>query len=144
MDKDAIDDVIRRSLVCRLAMADGDQPYVVPVSFGYDGRSLYFHGRAAGKKIEMLKRNSRVCFEFDVDVEIVPKEKACGWGLKYRSVIGTGRATFIEDHEQKARALNAIMRQYAGRDFDMPDDNVRRATVLRVDIDTLTGKQAGY
>ena len=35
-----IETVIKGSKVCRLAMVDQDKPYVIPMSFGYDG-SLY-------------------------------------------------------------------------------------------------------
>ena len=50
MDKEKIDAVIREARVCHLGMTDGNTPYVVPLSFGYDGHYLYFHGKSAGKK----------------------------------------------------------------------------------------------
>ncbi len=42
-DPDAIASVIRRSTVCRLGMSDDNQPYVVPMSFGYKDGAVYFH-----------------------------------------------------------------------------------------------------
>jgi hypothetical protein len=41
--RERIDEIIRGCEVCHLGMADRDQPYVVPVSFGYDGQDVYFH-----------------------------------------------------------------------------------------------------
>ncbi len=38
-----IDEIIRAALVCRIAFANGDEPYVVPISFGYDGKALFIH-----------------------------------------------------------------------------------------------------
>lgn len=48
-DRKVIDDMIRRSRVCRLAMCDEDRPYVVPLNFGYDGSFLYFHAAQEGR-----------------------------------------------------------------------------------------------
>ena len=42
-DQTDIDNIIKEARVCRLAMADKDQPYVVPLNFGYDYPYLYFH-----------------------------------------------------------------------------------------------------
>jgi len=35
-EESAIEGIIRQSLVCRLAVSDGIQPYVVPLCFGYE------------------------------------------------------------------------------------------------------------
>ena len=86
-DKLAIEKIINASLVCRLALSDGNQPYIVPLCFGYQDRTLYFHSALEGKKIDILKKNKRTCFEFDVNSEIIKAEKACKWGMKYQSVI---------------------------------------------------------
>lgn len=139
-----IEDIIQKAKVCRIAMVDGDEPYVVPVCFGYKKNSLYIHGANAGRKIDILKRNNRVCFEVDVDVEIVSKEKACNFSTKYRSVIGTGKAYILEKDEEKQRALNVIMKHYAGREFSFTKAELDSVLVWKVDIESLTGKKAGY
>ncbi len=58
-DRKDIDGIIRRCRVCRLAMCDGSQPYIVPLSFGYDGSFLYFHTAREGRKIDIIKRNKK-------------------------------------------------------------------------------------
>ena len=55
-----IDSIIRSAPVCRLAFADGKEPYVVPVSFGYDGETIYIHTAKSGRKIDFIEANSRV------------------------------------------------------------------------------------
>ena len=99
--------------VCRLGLCDEGQPYVVPVSFGYDGESVYIHGAGEGRKVEVLKRNSRVCLEFDLLNELVTAEQACSWTMRYESVVAFGRARFLDDAEEKHRALCCIMAQYS-------------------------------
>ena len=144
-DRTELDRIIRRAQVCRLAMVDGHRPYVVPLCFGYDGHCLFFHTAAAGRKIDILRRNPRVCVEFDVDCRPVSADDPCGWTMGFRSVLGVGRAEFVEDPEGKRRALDLIMRQYAGPDLHpiYREDQVQRILVLRVHLQTLTGKAAG-
>jgi uncharacterized protein len=140
-DRAAIDAVIRRSQVCRLGLADGREPYVVPLCFGYDGRALYLHAAREGRKLEILRRNDRVCFEFDIFEGIVEAEAACHWGVRYQSVIGTGTARMIEDLQGKREALALIMAQYSTRTFAFPGEMVEKTAVVEVEIETLTGKQ---
>ena len=70
-DKGAIESIIRRASVCRVGMSADGQPYVVPVCFGYDDGTLYFHSSTTGRKLDVLRKNNAVCVEFDVDREIV-------------------------------------------------------------------------
>jgi len=142
-DLNEIESIIRRSVVCRLALADQNEPYVVPLSFGYKDNTLYFHSASKGKKIDMLKKNSRVCFEFDIDYEIIKADKACEWGMRYKSVIGFGEASFVEGAESKRRALDVIMAQYADGSFSFPETRITNTVVIRVDIEDMYGKQSG-
>lgn len=141
-DQPAIEDVIAKSRFCRLAMSDGDTPYIVALCFGYENNTLYFHSAPKGRKISMLQKNPRVCVQFDCDLELQPAEKPCAWGLGFKSVIGFGRASFVEDPEAKRQALAVIMRQYTRGEFEFDDAGLRKTLVVRVDFDELTGKQA--
>jgi len=143
-DPAAMESIIRRSMVCRLAMAEDNRPYVVPLCFGYRDRTLYFHCAREGKKTDILRKNPRVCVEFDIDPELVTAAEACKFDLKFRSVIGFGRAYLLEDPEERRQGLEAIMRHYAGKSFSYPDEIVGKTTVIKVEIESLTGKQAGY
>ena len=95
-----IEDVIRNSLVCRLGMSRNDRPYVVPLSFAYSDNTLYFHSTGEGLKLEILQQNPNVCVEFDIDQEVIQGDKPCKWGMKYRSVIGFGKASRVENLEE--------------------------------------------
>jgi uncharacterized protein len=139
-----IESVIKKSFVCRLAMCDADQPYVVPICFGYKENVLYFHSAGAGRKIDILKKNNRVCFEFDIDAELAKKgEDRCDWGMTFQSVIGSGKAVILEDEESKRKALDIIMGQYDQGDFQYADAKMKITTVFKVDIEEMTGKRSG-
>lgn len=141
-DPAAVEAIIRQSTVCRLAMCAGGQPYIVPLSFGYRDRTLYFHSAPTGEKLRFLRSNDRVCFEFDLDSRVVKGETVCGWTVAYHSVIGTGRAFFIEGSAAKREALEIIVAQYGGDGADIAQHAVDTTLIFAVAIDTLTGKQS--
>jgi nitroimidazol reductase NimA-like FMN-containing flavoprotein (pyridoxamine 5'-phosphate oxidase superfamily) len=70
-------------MVCRLAMTDKNRPYIVTLCFGYKDDTLYFHSAGQGKKLD--KKNNSVCFEFDIDYKPIKSDKACKWGMTYKS-----------------------------------------------------------
>ncbi len=55
-DVQAIEAIIQRALVCRVAFCDHGMPYIVPMSFGYEARTLYLHSAAAGRKFELFQQ----------------------------------------------------------------------------------------
>ena len=87
-ERSEIDEVINKCEICRLGLSDENKPYVVPMNFGYKNNRLYFHCAKEGRKLDIIRKNPEVCFEFDLVPEILKAEKACNWGIKYKSVIG--------------------------------------------------------
>jgi len=141
-DRREIEAVIREARVCRLGLSDGGEPYVVPLCFGWDGEALYFHGDSAGRKMEILARNDRVCVEFDITDGMREAERACAWSISYRSVIAFGRARVVEDHAEKRRALERIMAQYSSGAHVFSEESIRRTAIVRVDVERLSGKRS--
>ncbi|MDP6627262.1 MAG: pyridoxamine 5'-phosphate oxidase family protein [Methanopyri archaeon] len=142
-DREEIESILERATVCRLGMCADGEPYVVPLSFGYvDGR-LYFHSASEGKKLDILRGNGKVCFEVDVDTEVIPAKSPCGWGMRYASVIGFGTASIVEDLDEKRSALDIIMTHYGGHGANYPALMLRKVAIIRVDIENMTGKRSG-
>lgn len=143
-DSGEIAAIMHKATVCRIALADDNCPYIFPVNFVVRNNYLYFHSSPEGRKIDILRRNSQVCFAIDIDTETVPGDLPCSWGTRYRSVIGFGRASFLETTE-KQQALNYLMEKYAGlNDFAYKAETLEKVAVLRVGIDKITGKKSGY
>ncbi|MFQ5996622.1 MAG: pyridoxamine 5'-phosphate oxidase family protein [Dehalococcoidales bacterium] len=143
-DINEIGKIIKKATVCRLGLVDGDEPYVVPVCFGYEGNALYFHSALEGRKIELIKRNNKVCFEIDSDVELLRGEQACGFTMKYRSVIGVGRAHILGNDGEKIHGLNVLMKQYSEGEFSFSKEKLALALVVRIDIESITAKKSRY
>lgn len=143
-DEKEIRAILASTNVCRLAMCDGNRPYIVPMNYGFDADRLYLHCASEGKKLDLIRANPNVCFEVDIDAEVITGETACDWTLRYRSVVGYGQAHVIDNLLDKARGLSVLMRQFSDKSFEFPVDALRGVTVLRVDIESMTGKKAGF
>jgi len=142
-ERAAISEIIGKCQVCRLALCLDDQPYIVPVSFGYDETSIYFHSARAGKKIDILAVNANVCFEFELEVAILPDETApCEWTFSFQSVIGFGKVKELSTAEEKRSGLAHIMQQYSDKNWNFGDSALSRVRVFRIVIDSMTGKQS--
>lgn len=143
-DRAEIEAIIRADRVMHLALAHDNVPFLVPVFYGFDGSALYFHSASAGTKIEILKANDRVCFEITVDHGVVTAEAACDFEAQHRTVIGSGRARFVEDEAEKIRALDLIVAKFTDRGFEYPKAKLGITTVIRIDIERITGKSYGF
>jgi nitroimidazol reductase NimA-like FMN-containing flavoprotein (pyridoxamine 5'-phosphate oxidase superfamily) len=138
-----IDAILLKAAVCRLGLIDHDTAYIVPLNFGYSNNCLYFHSAHMGKKIELLKKNAVVCFEVDIDHEIIETGIACTWTSKYASVIGYGKASFITDPAQKKDAFQCIINHYSpGSSYTFADKNLKETTVIKIEITQVTGKKS--
>jgi nitroimidazol reductase NimA-like FMN-containing flavoprotein (pyridoxamine 5'-phosphate oxidase superfamily) len=138
-----IDEIIRSALVCRIAFADDNEPYVVPVSFGYDGEAIFVHTATSGRKIDFIGINNRVCFELEANVSIQSDDRdACAWTFAFESVIGYGTVIELESAEDRAFGLNQIMLHYSDREWDIDEAAAATTRVWRIDIESVTGKRS--
>ncbi len=144
-DINLIESLIEKAPVCRLGLSSNNMPYIVPLNFGYKDRCLYFHSAKEGRKISMIESNMNVCFEVDIEHELIEAEEACKWGMKYYSVIGFGKAFIVEDPEEKRKGLDVIMAHYShSSHYEYPESQLQNMLIIKVQIDQMTGKQSGY
>ncbi len=143
IERSEIDQIIKNSEVCRIAFAKDNIPYIVPLSFGYDGKNLYIHTATRGKKIDFIKSNNTICFEFDLDVKTISHATiGCKWTAAYRSVIGNGKIYEIYDKKQMADGLNQIMLQYSGKKWEFTEKMLNNVRVWKIEIVEITGKKS--
>jgi nitroimidazol reductase NimA-like FMN-containing flavoprotein (pyridoxamine 5'-phosphate oxidase superfamily) len=141
-DKAAIRAIMEEAPVCRIGLSDDGTPYVVPMNFGLGENCLYLHCATEGRKLDIIRKNDRVCFEMDLLREIAQGPEACGWGARYESIIGFGRAAIVEILAEKRSALDRIMDHYgADGPFAYPEETLARTAVIRIDIESVTGKR---
>lgn len=144
-DIHVMEEILNKADVIRIAMVDGDEPYIVAMNHVYLDGCIYMHSAKEGRKIDVLKRNSRVAFEVDTDVEIVLREEACSCTTKYRSVVGIGNSVLIDDAKVKKTVLDEIMKKHTTRvAFEYPEKVFERTLIIKIDIDSMTGKKSGF
>ncbi len=98
LNNEQIEEVLKKQIIGRIG-CDGDgQIYVVPVSYAYDGKYIYVRS-FEGKKIEMMRKDPRVCFQVD------DTENMANW----RSVIGWGQFEELSDVIQRNKALQLLI-----------------------------------
>lgn len=143
-DMHGITEILDRCRTASVAMLDGDKPYVVPLSYGYErkGSSLifYFHCAREGKKADLLKQNNRVCFTIFEEGELLRAEAPCGWGYAYSSVVGTGVVEFLEDSAEKRAALQKIFALQTGTTVEFTEAQAASVCVFRICSEDYTGK----
>jgi hypothetical protein len=139
-----IEAILKRAKICSLGINDDGMAYVVPVNYGYDAGSLYIHSAKEGRKIDILRRDNRVAFAIHTDAELVEADKNCGWGMKYRSVMGLGKASLLSGPEEKEKALGIIMQQHGSSSAEFDPAQVEKILIIKVEIGSITGKKARY
>ena len=143
-DENQIRHILDTAKVLHLGLAVNDEPYVVPMNYGYtmeEGRlTLYLHSAVRGKKLDMLRANPNVFFELDCDLKPFDGVKPCQYGLSYSSIMGRGEAVLVEDAEEKMKAMTVLMKTQTGRDFSFNEELVSIVAVVRIDVAEYTAK----
>lgn len=144
-DQSEIETILQKALVLRLAMCHDNQPYIVPVNFGYSEGRVYFHSGLEGMKMDFLAANQRVCFEVDANVEMLPADKPCAWSVRSESVVGFGRAEVVQDQDERLKGLRLIVEHYAGPgDYDFPEEVLEQTAVVCIKVEQMSGKRKGF
>ena len=143
-DPEQILHILDTGKVLHLGLAVDNEPYVVPMNYGYtmeDGKlTMYLHSALKGRKLDMMRANSKVFFEIDCDLQPFEGRVACQYGLVYSSIMGRGTATIVEDVEEKKKAMSILMKTQTGKDFSFEDRLVSIVAVVRIDVAEYTAK----
>lgn len=143
-DIDTVIEILEKSKVLHLGLVDGDEPYVVPMNYGYtmdDGKlTLWLHGATQGRKYDIIRKNSKVFFEMECDLQPFEGDVACKYGISYTSLMGRGTAVIVEDSQEKQDALTFLMKTQTGMDFEFNDKLASVVSIIRIDVIDYTAK----
>jgi nitroimidazol reductase NimA-like FMN-containing flavoprotein (pyridoxamine 5'-phosphate oxidase superfamily) len=137
-----IEEILNKAKVLRIALCENNIPYIIPLNFGYKDKCIFIHCANKGKKIDILKKNNNIAFEVDIETQIVSSEVACDCSMKYKSVVGYGKAYFISDLKEKKQDLDVIMSHYFKGSFEYSPREMEKTCLIRVEIETVTGKKS--
>lgn len=143
-DINEIINILNKSKVLHLGLVDGDEPYVVPMNYGYEfveGKLIiYLHGARRGRKLDIIRKNPKVFVEMECDIVPFEGEVACKYGITYASVMGRGTAVITEDADEKIHALTVLMKTQTGKDFEFNEKLASVVSIIRIDITEFTAK----
>ena len=140
-------ELMRRCPVCRVAVMDGEIPYILPLNFGLTRSpqgelTLYFHGARDGKKTELFAAAPMAGFELDLVHDLVPGKSVCQYSIRYESICGYGRLEELTDREEKRIALSAVMAQLVpDKTFEFYDANVDFVRCWKLTVKQITCKR---
>lgn len=144
-DINEIREILDKSMIVHLGMIDEDEPYVVPMNYGYtleDGQlCLYLHGAVVGRKLDIIRKNPKVFFEMECDVAPFEGTYACQYGTAYASVMGLGKAEILDSTEEKKTGLSLFMKTQTGKDFVFEDKMVSMVSIIKVTAKEFTAKK---
>ena len=150
-DREIIDPgLIRKTVddcrVCRIGFNDKGKVYIIPLNFGYtcvDGKYvLYFHGAKEGRKYSLAAESPLVGFEMDTDYKLNEAETACAFSTRFRSIIGTGIFSVVEDETERLLGLQRIMHKATGRsDWSFDPAAIAKTAVFRLEVAEMSCKE---
>lgn len=143
-DSREIDELLRQGRVMHIALCIDNVPFMVPVFYVWNGTVLYFHSARGGSKIEILKRNNAICFSVMQYQGVIEDPLACNYEARHRTVIGLGSAHFVNDDAEKIAVLHQLMAGFTDKTFTFPAASLKATQVIRIDIDSIKGKQHGF
>jgi nitroimidazol reductase NimA-like FMN-containing flavoprotein (pyridoxamine 5'-phosphate oxidase superfamily) len=143
-DREAAYRVLDGGFICHVGFLVDGQPFVIPTSYGRNGANLYIHGSAASRMLRQMKEGVAVCVTVTLLDGLVLARSVFNHSMNYRSVVILGRATLVDDPEEKLTALRVLSEHILpGRwdDARPPNERELKATsVLRVPIEEFSAK----
>lgn len=138
-----IENILLNNVVCRIAFAKDNQPYCVPMNYGYKERVIYCHSGFEGLKMDFIRANPYVCVEVDQNIHVISQDSACKYSCAYESVIAFGKVLVIDNVLEKKAALDIIMNQITKNSTgDYDSDILKKTAILKIALTEISGKRS--
>jgi uncharacterized protein len=143
-DRETAYRILDEGFLCHVGFVADGQPFVIPTSYGRKDTNLYIHGSAASRMLRQLKESIPVCITVTLLDGLVLARSVFNHSMNYRSVVVLGKATLIDDPEEKLEALRTLSEHILpGRWADSRQPNaseLKQTSVLRLPIEEFSAK----
>jgi uncharacterized protein len=143
-DRESINQILDEGFICHVGFAIDGEPYVIPTGYARAGDRLFIHGSQASRMLRTLGQGIDVCLTVTLIDGLVLARSAFHHSMNYRSVVVFGRATLIDEREEKLAALRALSdHMIPGRWDDVREPSERElelTTVLSLPLDEASAK----
>jgi len=143
-DRETVYSILDEGFICHIGFVVDGQPFVIPTAYGRKDGNLYVHGSAASRMLRNMKEGLPVCITVTLLDGLVLARSVFNHSMNYRSVVILGKATLVDDPEEKLAALRVLSQHILrGRwdDSRQPNEKELKATsVLRLPIEEFSAK----
>ena len=137
-NRELVESILRNGRELHLAMIESEDPYVLPLNYGYREGSIYIHSRRKGRKLDCLRAHPRVCFCVSEVVERVGGQRGCQWTTAFRSVVGYATARIIDDREEKIAGYDVLMAHFGGPVGDYEERYLQESLFICLELETVS------
>ena len=151
-DQELIQNILDDAEYGTLALCANNKPYSVPINFVEVDWEIYFHGAKKGKKVSLIRENAQASFSVVESFSLLPsyfstdKGNACPATHLYKSVIIDGIMKFVEDYDEKALALESLMKKlqkegkYIPLNHEMYKKSINAVALYKLVPEEISGK----
>lgn len=143
-DRETIYAILDEGFICHVGFNVDTQPYVLPTGYARIGDDLYIHGSSASRMLRNLSKGVDVCVTVTLVDGLVLARSAFHHSINYRSVVILGKATLVDDREEKDKVLEAFTEHVIPGRWDevrWPNELEMKATsVLKLPIEEASAK----
>lgn len=137
-DRETVYGILDEGFICHVGFAPEGHPFVIPTGYARDGDKLYIHGSQASRMLRTLSGGVDACVTVTIIDGLVLARSAFHHSMNYRSVVIFGRATLVEQREEKMAALLALSEHFIrGRWADVrepTEEEMKQTTVLSLPL----------
>jgi nitroimidazol reductase NimA-like FMN-containing flavoprotein (pyridoxamine 5'-phosphate oxidase superfamily) len=111
-DRETVYGILDEGFICHIGFAPEGQPFVIPTGYARVDDKLYIHGSQASRTLRTLSGGVDACVTVTIVDGLVLARSAFHHSMNYRSVVIFGRATLVEEREEKMAALLALSEHF--------------------------------
>src|SRR5271155_2235415 len=143
-DSETVHRILDEGFLCHVGFVVDGQPFVIPTSYGRKDANLYIHGSAASRMLRQMKESIPVCITVTLLDGLVLARSIFNQSMNYRSVVVLGKATLVDDPQEKFAALRLLSEHILpGRWADSRQPNaseLKQTSVLKLPIEEFSAK----
>lgn len=143
-DRESLHAVLDAAPICHVGYVIDGQPYVTPTFQWREGEKVYFHGSSASRMLRTVGQGVPVCLTVSLWDGLVLARSGFHCSVNYRAAMLFGRASLINDEEEKTERLRAFIEGLMpGRWNDMRPptaQEIKGTSVCALDIEEASVK----
>ena len=132
-DREAVNRILDEGFICHVGFVVEGKPFVIPTGYARSGDTLFIHGSQASRMLRAVGKGIDVCLTVTLVDGLVLARSAFHHSMNYRSVVVFGRATVVDDADDKVTALRSLSEHMIPGRWDEvrgPSEQEMKATLV--------------